>query len=155
GDCSTDGSCTVTQMATVNGETTTNTQSGQDVNTQTTCTGSDCTTTGPTTTGTLTLSPTGFSVSNTDAAGFGTGGMRGGDGSGSISVSGITGPVLHALLFWHGPTNSDEPAANAPVTFNGTPVTGTNVGVDRPHCWRFDNSHSYRADVTGLVTGNG
>jgi hypothetical protein len=155
GDCTTDGNCTVNQSATVNGETTTNTQSGQDVNTQTTCTGSDCTTTGPTTTGTLTLSPTGFSVSNTDVAEFGAGGMRGGDGTGTIDVSGVTAPVLHALLFWHGPTNSSNPAANASVTFDGTPVTGTNVGVDSPNCWSFTNSQAYRADVTGLVTGNG
>jgi hypothetical protein len=155
GDCTTDGNCTVTQSATVNGETTTNTQSGQDVTTQMNCTGSDCTTSGPTTSGTLTLSPTGFSVSNTDVAEFGTGGMRGGNGTGTIGVSGVTARVLHALLFWHGPTNSSDPGANASVTFNGTPVTGTNIGVDSPNCWSFVNSQSYRADVTGLVRGSG
>jgi hypothetical protein len=158
-DCTTDGNCTVSQTATVNGETTTNTQSGEDVNTQTTCTGSDCTTSGPTTTGTLTLSPTGFSVSNTDVAGFdpkfGAGGMRGGAGTGTITVSGVTTPVLHALLFWHGPTNSSDPAANASVTFAGTPIAGTNIGVDEDNCWTFANTQAYRADVTGLVTGNG
>jgi hypothetical protein len=155
GDCTTDGNCTVTQSATVNGETTTNTQSGQDVSTQITCTGSDCTASGPTTSGTLTLSPTGFSVSNTDVAEFGTGGMRGGDGTGTIGVSDVTPSVLHALLFWHGPTNSGDTAANASVTFAGTPVTGTNIGVDSDNCWGFLNSQAYRADVTGLVTGNG
>jgi hypothetical protein len=155
GDCTSDGNCTVNQTATVNGETTANTQSGQAVNTQTTCTGSDCTTSGPTTSGTLALSPTGFSVSNTDVAEFGTGGMRGGDGTGAINVSGLTGSVLHALLFWHGPTNSSLPGANASVTFAATPVTGTNIGVDSPNCWSFVNSQSYRADVTGLVTGSG
>jgi hypothetical protein len=155
GDCTSDGSCTVNQTATVNGETTTNTQSGQAVNTQMTCTGSDCTTSGPTTTGTLTLSPTGFSVANTDVADFGTGGMRGGTGTGTIIVSDVTTPVLHALLFWHGPTNSGDLAANASVTFAGTPVTGTNIGVDSDNCWGFLNSQAYRADVTGLVTGNG
>jgi hypothetical protein len=155
GDCTSDGNCTVNQSATVNGETTTNTQSGQDVNTQTTCTGSDCTTTGPTTTGTLMLSPTGFSVSNTDVAGFGAGGMRGGDGTEMITVSGVTAPVLHALLYWHGPTNSEDTAANALVTFDDTPVTGTNIGVDSDNNWGFQNSQAYRADVTGLVTGNG
>jgi hypothetical protein len=155
GDCTTDGNCTVTQSATVNGETTTNTQSGQDVNTQMVCTGSDCTTSGPTTSGTLTLSPIGFSVSNTDVAEFGTGGMRGGNGTGTIGVSGVTARVLHALLFWHGPTNSGDTAANASVTFAGTPVTGTNIGVDSDNNWGFQNSQAYRADVTGLVTGNG
>jgi hypothetical protein len=155
GDCTSDGNCTVNQTATVNGETTANTQSGQAVNTQTTCTGSDCTTSGPTTSGTLAISPTGFSVSNTDVAEFGTGGMRGGGGTGTINVSGVTAPVLHALLFWHGPTNSSNPAANASVTFAGAPITGTNIGVDSPNCWSFVNSQSYRADVTGLVTGSG
>jgi hypothetical protein len=154
-DCTTDGNCTVSQTATVNGETTTNTESGKDINTQTNCTGSACTTTGTPTSGTLTLSPTGFSVANTDVAEFGTGGMRGGDGTGTITVSGVTTPVLHALLFWHGPTNSTDPAANASVTFAGTPITGTNIGVDSDNCWSFVNSQSYRADVTGLVTGDG
>jgi hypothetical protein len=154
-DCTTDGNCTVSQTATVNGETTTNTESGKDVNTQTNCTGSACTTSGTPTSGTLTLTPTGFSVSNTDVAEFGTGGMRGGDGTGTISVSGVTAPVLHALLFWHGPTNSTDTAANASVTFDGTPITGTNIGVDSDNSWSFQNSQAYRADVTGLVTGNG
>jgi hypothetical protein len=153
-DCTTEGNCTVSQTATVNGETTTNTESGKDVNTQTNCTGSACTTTGTPTSGTLTLTPTGFSVANTDVAEFGTGGMRGGDGTGTITVSGVTTPVLHALLFWHGPTNSTDPAANASVTFAGTPITGTNIGVDSDNCWSFVNSQSYRADVTALVTGN-
>jgi hypothetical protein len=151
GDCTTDGSCTVIQSATVNGQTTANTQSGQDVNIQMNCTGSACTTSG----GTVTVSPTGFTVSNTDVAEFGTGGMRGGGGTGTINVSGVTAPVLHALLFWHGPTNSSNPAANASVTFNGTPITGTNIGVDSDNNWGFQNSQAYRADVTGLVTGNG
>jgi hypothetical protein len=154
GDCTTDGRCTVTQMATVNGETTTNTQSGQDVNIQTNCTGSDCTTSG--TPGTLTLTATGFSVANTDVAEFGAGGMRGGPGTGTIDVSGVTTPVLLALLFWHGPTTSSNPAANASVTFDGTPITGTNIGVDDDNNWPgFQYSQAYRADVTGLVTGNG
>ena len=82
--------------------------------------------------------------------------MRGGPGTGTINVSGVTTPVLLALLFWHGPTNSSDPAANASVTFNSTPITGTNIGVDSPNCWEeFANSQAYRADVTGLVTGNG
>ena len=51
------------------------------------------------------ISPTGFSVSNTDVGEFGVGGMRG-HGTGSIAASGITGPVTHAFLFWNGPTNS-------------------------------------------------
>ena len=46
GACTTSGNCTASQTATINGETTTNTQSGQDVNTTTSCTGSTCTTPG-------------------------------------------------------------------------------------------------------------
>jgi hypothetical protein len=42
GDCSTSGNCNITQNTTVDGQQTTNTQSGQNVNTSTTCTGSNC-----------------------------------------------------------------------------------------------------------------
>lgn len=153
GDCTTSGNCTVTQQTNVGGNITTNTQTGSSVDTQTTCSGSACTSSGPATTSTLTLLPTGFSVSNTDVAEFGVGGMRG-SGTGTITVSGITGAVAHAFLYWHGPTSSTDPASNAAVTFNGTPVTGTNIGTASDNNWGFANSQSYRADVTSLVTGN-
>jgi hypothetical protein len=154
GDCTTSGNCTATQNTNINGTPSSNTESGSSVDTQTTCSGSSCTSTGPTTTSTLTISPTGLSVSNTDVAEFGFGGMRG-DGTGSITASGITGPVAHAFLYWNGPTNSTDPAANASVMFNEAPVTGTNIGVASSNCWAFTNSQSYRADVTSLVSGNG
>jgi hypothetical protein len=154
GACSTDGNCGVTQNTNVNGETSTNTQAGSSVDTQTNCTGNDCTSTGSGTSSTLTLLPTGFSVTNTDVAEFGVGGMRGA-GTGSITVSGITSRVAHAFLYWHGPTNSADPASNAAVTFNGTPITGTNTGTASDNNWGFQNSQAYRADVTSLVTGNG
>ncbi|HJU37115.1 MAG TPA: hypothetical protein VJ716_06845 [Gaiellaceae bacterium] len=155
GDCHTDGNCTDTQNTNINGTSNTNTQSGQDVNTQTTCNGSECSSTGPTTTGTLTMLPGGFSVANTDVAEFGVGGMRGGNGTGSIAVSGISAPILHAFLYWNGPTNSEDPDSNAAVTFNGTPLTGTNIGTASSNCWAFSNGQSYRADVTALVSGDG
>ena len=42
------------------------------------------------------------------------------------------------------------------MTFNGTPITGTNIGFASSNCWpAFDNSQSYRADVTSMVSGNG
>ncbi len=44
GDCSTSGSCTVSQNTNVDGQTHTNTQSGQEVSTTTACSGSQCTT---------------------------------------------------------------------------------------------------------------
>jgi len=80
--------------------------------------------------------------------------MRG-NGTGSIAVSGITAPVTGAFLYWNGPTSSSNPASNAAVTFNGMPVTGTNIGTASDNCWGFQNSQSYRADVTSLITGNG
>ncbi len=91
---------------------------------------------------------------NTDFASFGFGSMRG-IGTGTVTVAGISGTVTRALLFWHGPTNSTEPTANAAVTFAGAPVFGANGGFAHDNCWGFANSQSYRADVTGLVTGNG
>jgi hypothetical protein len=154
GDCTTTGSCTVTQTTNINGTPYTNTETGQNVDTQTTCSGSTCTSTGPTTTGDLTLLPDGLSVAATDVAEFGYGGMRG-TGTGSITVTGVSAPVFHAFLYWNGPTNSSDPNANAAVTFNTTPVTGTNIGVASSNCWPFANSQSYRADVTSLVTGTG
>jgi hypothetical protein len=153
-DCSTSGNCTVSQTTNINGTTSSNTQSGQDVNTQTTCTGSDCTSTGPTTTGTLTLLPNGLSVANTDVGEFGYGGMRS-SGTGTITVTGVNGPVLHAFLYWNGPTNSTDPNSNASVTFDGAPVTGTNIGTASDNNWGYLNGQSYRADVSSLVAGNG
>jgi PEP-CTERM motif len=92
---------------------------------------------------------------NTDFARAGIGGMR--DlGSGNIALSGVTGAVTEAYLFWHGPTNSPTPAtANANVTFAGASITGTFLGVSSDNCWQFVNSVAYRADVTSLITGNG
>jgi hypothetical protein len=46
GDCSTSGNCTTTQETDVNGVQTTNTSSGQDVNSSIDCTGSSCTASG-------------------------------------------------------------------------------------------------------------
>jgi hypothetical protein len=54
GDCHTPGNCTVAQTTTVQGETTTNTQSGNDIDTTTTCTGTECT---PTCTGESCVTP--------------------------------------------------------------------------------------------------
>ncbi len=144
-DCTSSGNCTATQTTTVDGITTSNIQTGSSVSTQITCYGTTCTTPSQ---------PNRLAFANTDVAEFGFGGMRG-NGVGSIGVSGITGPVTKALLYWNGPTNSTDPAANAAVTFSGTPVTGTNIGFASSNCWSFQNSQSYRADVTSLVTGNG
>jgi hypothetical protein len=94
-------------------------------------------------------------VFNTDVAYAGLGGMRGTDGSGTITLSGVTGTVTRAYLYWHGPTNLTDPNSNAAVSFAGSPVTGTNIGTSSSNCWGFTNSQAYRADVTSLVHGNG
>ena len=99
-----------------------------------------------------TLTPD-FTANNTDFATFGIGQMRG-NGTGTLVVSGITGAVTRAVLYWHGNTSSTSATANASVNFAGTAITGTNIGVSSNNCWG-GVSHAYRADVTGLVGGNG
>jgi uncharacterized protein DUF11 len=104
-------------------------------------------------------------VQDTDVVSAGVGGMNfragGTGGTGSITVAGVSGTVTQALLYWAGPTDSTNPAANALVTFADTPVTGINIGFSDSNCWgppnpgEFVNSQAYRADVTSLVTGNG
>jgi PEP-CTERM motif len=93
-------------------------------------------------------------VFDTDWTTAGLGGLRG-DGTGSITLSGVSGTVTRAYLYWHGPTDSSNPLANAGVTFAGASITGANIGFSDDNFWSFDNSQAYRADVTALVTGNG
>jgi hypothetical protein len=94
-------------------------------------------------------------VFNTDVAYAGLGGMRGTNGSGTITLSGVSGKVTKAYLYWHGPTNSSDPTSNAAVTFAGSHITGTNIGTSADNNWGFQNSQAYRADVTSHVHGNG
>jgi hypothetical protein len=86
----------------------------------------------------------------------GVGNMRN-VGTGTIALSGVSGTVIKAYLYWHGPTNSLDPNANANVFVNGNAVSGTNIGFSNDNCWGYANSQAYRADVTSLVasTGNG
>jgi hypothetical protein len=93
-------------------------------------------------------------VFGTNVVHAGFGGMRD-NGTGTLTVSGVSGTVTKAYLYWHGPTNSTDPTANAAVTFAGSSVTGTNIGFSDNNCWGFANSQAYRADVTSLVSGNG
>jgi hypothetical protein len=51
GDCTTSGNCAITQTTAVDGQQSTNTQSGPDISTSTSCSGSDCTSS----TGTITF----------------------------------------------------------------------------------------------------
>ena len=100
-------------------------------------------------------------IFNTDYTSAGVGGLRD-IGSGTIMLSGVSGSVTRALLYWHGPTNSDPTtaagaAANATVAVNGNTIVGRNIGASSDNCWGYANSQAYVADVTGLVqsTGNG
>ncbi len=95
-----------------------------------------------------------LTATNVDIGEFGVGSMRG-SGTGSTAVSGVSGTVLRAYLYWNGPTNSTDPNSNANVTFDGNPVAGTNIGTASDNNWGFLNGQSYRADVTSLVSGNG
>ncbi len=91
---------------------------------------------------------------NVDMVYAGYGGMRN-VGTGTLTLSGLSGTVLKAILYWHGPTNTTDPTANATVNFNGNNITGMNIGFASDNCWQFLNSQAYRADVTAHVTGNG
>ena len=91
---------------------------------------------------------------DTDYAFAGVGGLRG-NGFGDITLSGVSGTVTQAYLYWHGPTNSASPTHNADVTLNGSAVTGTNIGFSDDNFWGRANSQAYRADVTALVSGDG
>lgn len=95
-------------------------------------------------------------VFDTDFATAGVGGMRDGDGTASLALSGVSGTVTQAYLYWHGPSNADPTGAgNRNVSFDGNDVSGTFLGVSSDNCWGFANSLAYRADVTSLVSGNG
>ncbi|HEX2343716.1 MAG TPA: putative Ig domain-containing protein [Vicinamibacterales bacterium] len=98
--------------------------------------------------------------SGTDFVSAGVGGMRD-VGSGNITLTGVNGPVTAAFLYWHGPSNSITPS-NQAVTFAGQAITGTAIGTADDNNWPAPTcagdcvySHSYRADVTALVPGNG
>ena len=91
---------------------------------------------------------------NTDVATFGIGYLRN-VGTGSLTVSGLSGTIRSAYLYWHGPTDWSDPLINASVDFGGSSITGTNIGFSDDNFWSSANSQAYRADVTSLITGNG
>ena len=95
-------------------------------------------------------------VFDTDFTSAGVGGMRG-TGTGTIALTGVTGTITEAYLFWHGPTNASatNTGANASVSFAGSGITGTFLGISDNNCWGFANSMAYRANVSSLVTGDG
>ena len=92
--------------------------------------------------------------SHTNYVSAGVGGLRD-QPSGVITVSGVSGTVTKAYLYWQGPTRSSSPTINATIKLNGNTIVGTNIGYSNNNCWLYDNSQGYRADVTSIVTGNG
>lgn len=86
----------------------------------------------------------------TDFIAASVGGLRN-SASAGIIVSGLSGTVNKAWLYWHGPMNSTNPLANATLRVNNQTVTGVNIGYSDDNCWGYNNSQAYRADVTSLV----
>ncbi len=72
-------------------------------------------------------------------------------------MSGVTGSVTKALLFWHGINTSSAGAVygSATPSVNTVAVVGTSRGDAGNNCWGPGSSRTYVADVTSLVPGNG
>ena len=102
--------------------------------------------------------------SNIDWTSAGIGGVGG--GSGTIHLTGVSGTVHAAFLYWHGidrqSSGGDGTYDNETITFKGTQVTGVSLGDATTNCWESPigntsdgSSRAFRADVTNLVPGNG
>jgi hypothetical protein len=89
-------------------------------------------------------------VPATDFVVAAVGGMRN-TASAGFNVSGLSGTVNKAYLYWHGPMNSTNPLANATLRINNQTVIGVNIGYSDDNCWGFNHSQAYRADVTSVV----
>ncbi|HXJ33294.1 MAG TPA: hypothetical protein VMS22_04575 [Candidatus Eisenbacteria bacterium] len=77
----------------------------------------------------------------------------------SITISGVTGTVKRAYLYWHGVDGLDAGGDgiydNESISFNGNAVTGVSLGDAPTNCWGDGASRAFRADVTPFVTGDG
>lgn len=71
-------------------------------------------------------------VGSTDFGMFGISGLRG-TGTGTITVTGVTGTVTRAVLVWHG-VASTTTALTRGGSIGGTPFTGTNIGLSDNNC---------------------
>lgn len=94
----------------------------------------------------------GLSQLNTDFVVGGLGGTRN-IGAGPITISGISGMVTRALLYWHGPTNTAS--TNVTVKVDGIEVSERSLGFSSDNCWGFSNSQAWAADVTAIVQAKG
>jgi hypothetical protein len=79
-------------------------------------------------------------------------GLRG-SGQGTINLTGIpsNGYVVRAFLYW-ATLGSSGQYTNPQL--NGNTVSGARIGTSADTCWGVPANYVYRADVTGLVTGN-
>ncbi|HYC54341.1 MAG TPA: hypothetical protein VEL28_05330 [Candidatus Binatia bacterium] len=97
------------------------------------------------------------SENNTDYTSFAVGGI--GDGPATITVSGITGTVSKAFLYWHGvdlaASGGNSIYDNGNVTFDGDAIVGQSLGSASTNCWDAGSSGAFFADVTDIVDGNG
>jgi hypothetical protein len=91
-------------------------------------------------------------VNATDFVQAGVAGV-GADNSVNITVSGVSGTVKLALLYYHGIGNPGY--APAGVTLNGVAVVPVNIGDSSTNCWGSGSSSAYRADVTAQVVAAG
>jgi hypothetical protein len=76
--------------------------------------------------------------------------------SGSITIAGIPGgATVSAAYLYYSFLDNGESASLDDIVINGTAKVGTKVGSGPDTCWGRTDSHTYRADVTAQVTGNG
>src|SRR5439155_1522787 len=73
------------------------------------------------------------------------------------AVTGVTGTVTTAYLYWGGLNPGDGFASydNGTIAINGNTITGTSLGDTSTNCWGQGASRVYLADVTPYVTGDG
>lgn len=71
----------------------------------------------------------------------------------NFTIAGIPpcATIVDAFVWWNGGGTANDPS----YTFNGTPGVGALVGTHGDKCWSTGGTETYRANVTGLVPGNG
>jgi cysteine-rich repeat protein len=78
-------------------------------------------------------------------------------GTANIVLSGVSGTVEKAYLYWGGMHlgGGAFKYENPTISVNGQSVTGTSLGDTSSNCWGTGGSRAYVADVSSIVTGNG
>lgn len=92
-----------------------------------------------------------------------------GGGAGTLALTGVSGTVTHALLYWNGIdvelpglglTGGDGDSDQPDIESDGVPVGGARVAAfGNNHCWppspALSSAALHRADVTALVAARG